>query len=45
MSTLIIIVAVGLSIELIYRPRIDYTSNNDYLLWYNKNGKRHCVKL
>lgn len=40
MAILIIILAILFILELRYHPRLDYTIDGKYLLWYDKKGGR-----
>ena len=37
---MILTIVIGLVIEIIYRPRLDYTENDQLILWYGRNSKR-----
>lgn len=40
---LIIISVLALTIELIYRPRLDYTRDGKRILWYGRKSRRYIV--
>lgn len=37
---MILTIIIGLVIEVSYSPRLDYTENNQLILWYGRNSKR-----
>jgi len=40
MITIAILIVFWLILDHKYHPRIDYTREGKYLLWYDKNGSR-----
>lgn len=45
MKTLTILILLILIIEVIFRPRFDYTRDKKLLLWYNKRGGRSYFEI
>lgn len=41
---ILILIVIGIFIEIIFSPRLDWTSENELLLWYG-GLKRRFIKL
>jgi len=43
MITLILLVLLAASVEIIYSPRLDFTRNEHLLLWYGKINRKFVI--
>jgi len=41
----VVILLILIFIEYLFQPRLDYTDNNNLLLWYNNYKKRKYLKI